>query len=593
MKHMLIFKNSFLLKSIFVIALFVLVFISSVSYKHTISLSESSDLLDHSYKIQIHLEKLLSYLKDAETGQRGFIISKDTLFLQPYNLGREKVNQVFNGLKTLSNKDIPQKKQLDTLFRLINIRFALLENTLEINSNSVTNAKMLDGNLMKGKMVMDSIRTFITKMIDVETDHFNHNQNKYEHEISFTPLFTLLLLLFSVAIFIISYVKITTDLYMLTQTNEQLMISIESMKHAEIIGEFCISQWDLINNKLLYSDNLYRLLGCEPQSFEPTIENYLKYVHPEDRVIVRDGAEKILNKNVFPGTYRIIRKDGEVRYFISLGKFITVHKNNKTYIGVIKDVTVYNLNNKALEEKNQELEIIIKELESFNHVASHDLQEPLRKIQTFISLISEKEAFSLSETGKEYFEKIIASAIRMRKLIDDLLLFSRTNKTDKVFVKTDCNLLLENVKQELAQTIEEKNAVIQSTQLPILEVIPFQIQQLFANLIGNALKYCKPNISPIINIGCIKITARDYPILKTDNDKMYFKITVTDNGLGFEQQYTEDIFVLFHQLPHKREYPGSGIGLSICKKIVENHNGFITANGKPGIGATFSVFLPA
>ena len=592
MKQMLIFKNSFLLKSIFVIALFVLVFISSVSYKHTISLSESSDLLDHSYKIQIHLEKLLSYLKDAETGQRGFIISKDTLFLQPYNSGREKVNQVFNGLKTLSNKDIHQKKQLDTLFRLINIRFALLENTLEINSNSVTNAKMLDGNLMKGKMVMDSIRTFITKMIDVETDHFNHNQNKYEHEISFTPLFTLLLLLFSVAIFIISYVKITTDLYMLTQTNEQLMISIESMKHAEIIGEFCISQWDLINNKLLYSDNLYRLLGCEPQSFEPTIENYLKYVHPEDRGIVRDGAEKILNNNAFPGTYRIIRKDGEVRYFISLGKFITVHKNNKTYIGVIKDVTVYNLNNKALEEKNQELEIIINELESFNHVASHDLQEPLRKIQTFISLISEKEAFSLSETGKEYFEKIIASAIRMRKLIDDLLLFSRTNKTDKVFVKTDCNLLLENVKQELAQTIEEKNAVIQSTQLPILEVIPFQIQQLFANLIGNALKYCKPDISPIIKIGCIKITARDYPILKTDNDKMYFKITVTDNGLGFEQQYTEDIFVLFHQLPHKKEYPGSGIGLSICKKIVENHNGVITANGKPGFGATFSVFLP-
>lgn len=589
---MLIFKNSFLLKSIFVIALFVLVFISSVSYKHTTSLSESSDLLVHSYKVQSHLEKLLTYLKDAETGQRGFIISKDTVFLQPYNSGREKLNQVFNDLKTLSNEDIHQQKQLDTLFYLINFRIALLKNTLEINSNSITNNKILDENLMKGKMVMDSIRTFITKMVDVETDHFNQNQKKYEHEISFTPLFTLLLLLFSVAIFIISYVKITTDLFMLTQTNEQLMISIESMKHAEIIGEFCISQWDLKNNKLLYSDNLYRLLGCEPQSFEPTIENYLKYVHPEDRGIVTDGAERVLNNNAFPGTYRIIRKDGELRYFISLGKFITVHKNNKTYIGVIKDVTVNNLNNKALEEKNQELEIIIKELESFNHIASHDLQEPLRKIQTFISLISEKEAFSLSETGKEYLEKIIACAIRMRKLIDDLLLFSRTNKTDKVFEKTDCNILLENVKQELVQTIEEKNAVIQSTQLPILEVIPFQIQQLFANLIGNSLKYCKPDVFPIINIECIKITAKDYPILKTDSDKMYFKITVTDNGLGFEQEYTEDIFVLFHQLPHKKEYPGSGIGLSICKKIVENHNGFIFAQGEPGVGATFTVFLP-
>ncbi len=593
MKGMFIFKSPFLLKSIFVIALFVLVFISSVSYKHTISLSESSDLLVHSYKIQIHLEKLLSYLKDAETGQRGFIISKDTLFLQPYNSGREKVNQVFNGLKTLLNENIQQQKQLDTLFHLINYRYALLEKTLEINSNPVINTKMLDKNLMKGKMVMDSIRSFISKMNDLETEHFNQNQKKYKHEISFTPLFTLMLLLFTLAIFIISYVKITTDLFMLTQSNEQLMISIESMKHAEIIGEFCISQWDLKTNKLLYSDNLYRLLGYEPQSFEPSIENYLKFVHPDDRSIVANGAEDVKINKTYPRLYRIIRKDGELRYFKSLGKYLSFNKKNKIYIGVIKDVTEYNLNTKALEEKNQELEQIIKELESFNRVASHDLQEPLRKIQTFISRISEKEAFTLSETGKEYFEKIIASAIRMRKLIDDLLLFSHTNKTDKVFAKTDCNLLLENVKQELAHTIEEKNAVIQFTQLPFLEVIPFQIQQLFANLIGNSLKYCNPDIFPIINIECIKITAKDYPIVKKDNNKIYFKISITDNGLGFDQQYAEDIFILFHRLPHKTEYPGSGIGLSICKKIVENHNGYITANGKPGIGATFTVFLPA
>jgi light-regulated signal transduction histidine kinase (bacteriophytochrome) len=177
-------------------------------------------------------------------------------------------------------------------------------------------------------------------------------------------------------------------------------------------------------------------------------------------------------------------------------------------------------------------------------------------------------------------------------LIDDLLLFSRANKIEKVFEQTDFNILIENVRQELSQTIEEKNAVLTVAHLPNLNVIAFQIQQLFVNLIGNSLKYCKPGIYPEINIDCELIQSNDYPILNTDAQKRYYKISVTDNGLGFEQKYAETIFTLFQRLHNKSEYPGTGIGLSICKKIIENHNGFIIAEGKPGIGSTFTVFLP-
>jgi light-regulated signal transduction histidine kinase (bacteriophytochrome) len=172
-------------------------------------------------------------------------------------------------------------------------------------------------------------------------------------------------------------------------------------------------------------------------------------------------------------------------------------------------------------------------------------------------------------------------------------LFSRTNKAEEVFEKTDLNLLLENANQELAQNIEETNAIIQSDQLPDLNVIPFQIQQLFVNLIGNALKYCKPDIPPVIKIECAKLAPDHYPDFIKDKRKKYYKISVSDNGLGFEQQYAEKIFLLFNRLHQKSDYPGSGIGLSICKKIAENHNGFIIAEGNPGVGATFSVFLPA
>ena len=400
-------------------------------------------------------------------------------------------------------------------------------------------------------------------------------------------------MIFSLLVFILSYIKINRDLQNLKRSNEDLLITNESIKHAETIGEFGISIWDLDSKELQYSDNLFRLLGCEPQSFTASVENYLRYVHPDDRDIVTSGADKVLNENkVYPRYNRIIRKDGEIRYFASMGKFIS-EGNRKLHLGIGKDITDQQLNKMALEERNRELEQSVKELESFNRVASHDLQEPLRKIQTFISRVSDKDKVNMSDTGREYLSKIETSANRMRTLIDDLLLFSSANKSEKVYEKTDLNLLLANAQLELAQVIEEKNAAIQATLLPVIKVISFQIQQLFVNIIGNALKYSKPGISPVISIDCEKLAVDDYPALIKDTHKKYYKISISDNGMGFDQQFSEKIFNLFNRLHQKGEYPGSGIGLSICKKIAENHDGFIIAEGKPGIGATFIVYLPA
>jgi signal transduction histidine kinase len=171
-------------------------------------------------------------------------------------------------------------------------------------------------------------------------------------------------------------------------------------------------------------------------------------------------------------------------------------------------------------------------------------------------------------------------------------LFSRTNKDEKAFELTDLTLLLDNVQQELAEVIIEKNAVIQSQQLPELTVIPFQIQQLFTNLIGNSLKYSKVDRPPLIRIHCETIVAKDDPSVKWATNNKYHKISITDNGIGFEQQYAEKIFNLFQRLDTTSNYSGTGIGLAICKKIVENHTGVIVAQGIPDTGATFTIFLP-
>lgn len=594
MNNKTIFTSSFFLKRIFLGALFILIFISGITYRHTIALSKSTNGILQSQKVHLKFEQLLSYIKDAETGQRGFIISHIPVFLEPYSGSREKVSESFKTLRALTADNLKQQKNLDTLNKLIDLRFNLLKTSLQANIKNTDNPELLNKSLLEGKDVMDKIRLKVDEMIKLEMIYLEERQSIYENEISFTPIFTLSLFLFTVLIFIISYLMINRDLKNVKKANEVLVVTTESINHAEIIGNFCTTQWNIKTKELIYSDNLYRLLGCQPNSFTPTVQNYLEFVHPEDRHIVENGTKDIFEKEkMYQRSYRIIRKDGEVRFFKSIGRMIENETYTKTHIGVISDITEQYLSNLELEGRNLELEQSIKELASFNYVASHDLQEPLRKIQLFISRIEETEKQNLSEVGLEYFLRIQKSALRMRTLIDDLIMFSRTNKVDKPVEKTDINFIFQKAKNELAEIIKEKMAVIHVTKLPILNVIPYQIQQLFINLISNSLKYSRVNVNPVIKIDCEKVRAKDYKeIFRINGEKKYYKFTFTDNGLGFEQIQAENIFILFNRLFHKTEYSGTGIGLAICKKIVENHGGFIMAQGKPNQGATFTFFFP-
>jgi hypothetical protein len=231
-------------------------------------------------------------------------------------------------------------------------------------------------------------------------------------------------------------------------------------------------------------------------------------------------------------------------------------------------------------------------LASFNHVASHDLQEPLRKIQTFISRFSEEDRNLLSEKNKTYLSKIEDAAYRMRLLIDDLLLFSRTNKIEKNYNLISLNDILENTKQEFYQAILEQNITINADQLPTIKAIPFQMQQLFNNLIGNSIKYSREMIPLEINITTEIIQANQLPVVIERVSENYFKLKFQDNGMGFSPEYSEKIFVLFNRLHKVSEYPGTGIGLTICKKIADNHKGFIEAAGIANQGATFTLYLP-
>ena len=238
-----------------------------------------------------------------------------------------------------------------------------------------------------------------------------------------------------------------------------------------------------------------------------------------------------------------------------------------------------------LKENNDSLDKMNKELQAFAYISSHDLQEPLRKIQIFSSAIAEKEATNLTDSGKDYFERIQKAAGRMQTLINDLLAYSRASVDAKKFEFLDLSHVMVDVILDLKEEIENKNAIIEAVDLCHCNIINFQMRQLLYNLVSNSLKFSAPDKTPHIKITSEIIDGNEL-------SEKICHIKVEDNGIGFDQKYSEKIFELFQSLHPREKYDGTGIGLSIVKKIVENHKGRITATSKNGQGARFDIYIP-
>jgi len=249
--------------------------------------------------------------------------------------------------------------------------------------------------------------------------------------------------------------------------------------------------------------------------------------------------------------------------------------------------------NEELLQRNEDLIKMNKELEAFAYVSSHDLQEPLRKIQTFASRIHEKEADNLSDNGKKYFTMMQESANRMQGLVQDLLNFSRLTTAEREFETVNLKPIIEDVKDSFKEALEENNGRIEVTKDCETNVIVFQFRQLIQNLISNALKFSHPDRTPEVIISC---EVKKGSELEPENLlplKEYCHITVADNGIGFEDEFSEKVFEVFQKLHSKEEYPGTGIGLATVKKIVNNHHGIIQAKSKLDKGTTFEIYIPA
>ncbi len=240
-----------------------------------------------------------------------------------------------------------------------------------------------------------------------------------------------------------------------------------------------------------------------------------------------------------------------------------------------------------LKEYNEALKRSNRELQDFAYIASHDLQEPLRKVMAFGDRLKSKFGTELGEQGNDYLNRMHNAATRMRALIDDLLAYSRVATKAKPFVPVELNTVIKNILSDLEVRIKESGARVEVDDLPAIEADKMQMRQLFQNLISNALKFHKVDSPPQIKISVVKEKGGHQYI-----GRDYYCILVQDNGIGFEEKYHDKIFSPFQRLHGRTEYEGSGMGLAICKKIVERHGGRISASSEPGKGSVFKVCLP-
>jgi len=359
-------------------------------------------------------------------------------------------------------------------------------------------------------------------------------------------------------------------------------------------------EWDLIDKKTIWwSDGMYRLFGYDPRVEKSQVdfrEDFYKLHLTEETLDkaclqLKESLKKGDNNYAF--IYEIKNRKGETKILESNGKIVR-DKTGKgvKLMGTTRDVTQIKKYEFDLEQKISELNRLSKELEDSAYAASHDLQEPLRKISTLIDRLQYKFNGILAEDGRKYIDRIQSATKNARSLVESLLEFSRITHETQTFRETDLNILLREVKGDLELKIEETHTIITSGKLPTLEASSPQLKQLFSNIILNSIKFKKPNVLPLIDIRSRSLGKAEIQNHRLDFTIPYVLITIKDNGIGFDEEYATKIFQMFSRLHGKSEYPGAGIGLALCKKIIESHKGRIFATAAADDGAVFSIILP-
>ncbi len=586
--------NQNILKDIFFTVVFLLLLAGAIlSYDRIQRLIRSYNQVTHTNLVKLKIEELRGTIIEGESAQRGYILTRDTFIFRPYKNALIKSHQLLDEIDVLTKDNAAQQQNSRDARIQLDKRFALMD--------AVRKRFNIDGNtgldsLPKGKLLMDGLRNSLMKMELAEERILTERTNRKNEYENLSPLFILLFTLLILVTIFLSFKKIKADRLKLKKINDSL---------------------ETKNEELVATKNFLQLILDSSVDFVGSMDHDLKFITANKKAgeIFKKEPDEIIGKSIlalYPelkgtdthnemlralegGSIHVTQRRGVFdpeRFFEIF--LIPLYENRKItgIVTIVRDITALVEANESLKAKNAELESSNTELASFNYIASHDLQEPLRKIQLFSDRIKEESAAELPKKASQNFERITAAALRMRRLIEALLSYSVASRSEIEFEKIDLNKIVQDVKEQILEEDTATDIFIDAEKLPVANVIPVQFQQLIFNLISNSVKYRKRDADLVITITGETISGASIKKeFGADKDK-YFKITITDNGIGFSPEYSDKIFGLFQRLHAKNEYSGTGIGLAICRKIMNNHHGFIKALGRDGAGAAFELYFP-
>lgn len=390
---------------------------------------------------------------------------------------------------------------------------------------------------------------------------------------------------------------VTHDTHDALKSKEEVETTRELLAETEELLQFGSWTWEIGSDTVTWTSGLYTLLGYRPHEVDARIDLdfYLSHVQEEYMQAFQEIIKTSLKEGSdFTYEYVIRTHSGMLKNISTRGKLVKdANGEVSKMLCVNRDITALRSFEKEQERNIRELNRSNRDLEEFAYIASHDLQEPLRKISMFTERLKAKYEQGLDKEGELFIERILASAANMRTLIDNLLDFSRANRRSNTFDQVDIRTVFDGVVSELELKIEETKADIRfSGTFPTIEAVNSEMKQLFSNILSNAIKFKKPDAAVRVDVQAAKLSKTEKHVLSLPASQTFFRIEVRDNGIGFDPEYSEKIFQIFQRLNGKSEYPGSGIGLAICKKITEKHNGLIFAKSQPDEGAIFTVILP-
>lgn len=728
-------KNRYI-KIVFVGTVLVLLVISLVTYRNLNNYTAEVQSLSHSSVVFRSLEKLMSTIKDAETGHRGFQLTRDSIYLQPYIASVKELPEQLRNLKQLVADNPMQSRKVDSLENLVNYQFTIIRKILTSAQRSSLYMDRYESSLLhEGRNNMNDIRSLVKRIDRMEEAIY---QKRKASEADYKVVAPIALLLYGMVALVglsILFIRILDALGKRRVAEDQLKENLKALrsevgireftqrtlrsvldnspsgimvfrslrdkdgniydfewvlantvsltmtrvKESNLIGKrlldvmpahnelgsyqlykevvengkarqfekfyqpfgiwldvtvvkfedgFIITfaditkqksqrllleerelllndaehlakmgswKWTEKNNELIWSNGLCTMLG-KPNGFAPDWNSFLENVVMDDRLLVEDFLREVkTNKIGMEVEYRIER-DNAIHHFSLVAKPTTANGQSPAVdlMGTVLDITGRKQSENQMSQYTQELQRSNEDLEQFAYVASHDLQEPLRKIRAFGDRLANKYNDKLEGQGVDYIQRMQSAAARMQVLIEDLLAFSRVSKNAPVVEPLDTPQLLRDVIDDLDAQVRREEAVVRIGMVPSFAGDKIQMKRLFQNVVSNGIKFHKPGVPPVVDIQGSLMSSSE---VKTTpglslSEQQYVKITIKDNGIGFDEKYAEKIFTIFHRLNGRNEYEGTGIGLSICRKIVSNHKGIIMARSVENEGSEFIIILP-